>query len=126
MSRESLKIGNYTEEEIFQYMTDVEGSMLGRSMYDAIFGTIHALITEKNQLKKDNETLQKHYRTAEKLQRELEETIKEAIEKLNLLMLDLKINEKAEEQEGKNYFNTQLFTIRVKGILKILERTENK
>lgn len=124
MTRKSLKIGRYTEEEIFQYMTDVEGSMLGRSMYDAIFNTIHALITEKNQLKKDNETLQKHYRTAEKLQRELEETIKEAIEKLNLLMLDLKINEKAEEQEGKNYFNTQLFTIRVKGILKILERTD--
>ena len=124
MTRKSLKIGRYTEEEIFQYMTDVEGSMLGRSMYDAIFNTIHALITEKNQLKKDNETLQKHCRAAEKLQRELEETIKEAIEKLNLLMLDLKINEKAEEQEGKNYFNTQLFTIRVKGILKILERTD--
>lgn len=70
MTRKSLKIGRYTEEEIFQYMTDVEGSMLGRSMYDAIFGTIHALITEKNQLKKDNETLQKHCRTAEKLQRE--------------------------------------------------------
>lgn len=70
MTRKSLKIGRYTEEEIFQYMTDVEGSMLGRSMYDAIFGTIHALITEKNRLKKDNETLQKHCRTAEKLQRE--------------------------------------------------------
>ena len=110
MTRESLKIGNYTEEEIFQYMTDEEGSMLGRSMYDAIFNTIHALITEKNQLKKDNETLQKHYRTAEKLQRELEETIKEAIEKLNLLMLDLKINEKAEEQEGKNYFSERAYS----------------
>ena len=72
MTRKELKIGRYTEEEIFQYMTDVEGSMLGRSMYDAIFNTIHALITEKNQLKKDNETLQKHYRTAEKLQRELD------------------------------------------------------
>lgn len=54
----------------------------------------------------------------------LEETIKEAIEKLNLLMLDLKINEKAEEQEGKSYFNTQLFTIRVKGILETLESTD--
>ena len=72
MTRESLKIGRYTEEEIFQYMTDVEGSMLGRSMYDAIFNTIHALITEKNQLKKDNETLQKHCRAAEKLQRQLD------------------------------------------------------
>lgn len=63
MTRESLKIGRYTEEEIFQYMTDVEGSMLGRSMYDAIFNTIHALITEKNQLKKDNETLQNSLQT---------------------------------------------------------------
>lgn len=76
MTRESLKIGNYTEEEIFQYMTDVEGSMLGRSMYDAIFNTIHALITEKNQLKKDNETLQKTLQNSEKnaenLQRELD------------------------------------------------------
>lgn len=124
MTREILKIGNYTEEEIFQYLAGENGSALGRSMYDAIFDFIHALITEKDQLKKDNETLQKHCRAAEKLQRELEETIKEAIEKLNLLMLDLKINEKAEEQEGKNYFNTQLFTIRVKGILKILERTD--
>lgn len=63
MTRKSLKIGRYTEEEIFQYMTDVEGSMLGRSMYDAIFNTIHALITEKNQLKKDNETLQNSLQT---------------------------------------------------------------
>ena len=76
MTRKSLKIGRYTEEEIFQYMTDVEGSMLGRSMYDAIFNTIHALITEKNQLKKDNETLQKTLQNSEKnaenLQRELD------------------------------------------------------
>ena len=124
MTREILKIRKYTEEEIFQHIDGEKGRALGRSMYDAIFDFIHALITEKDQLKKDNETLQKHCRAAEKLQRELEETIKEAIEKLNLLMLDLKINEKAEEQEGKNYFNTQLFTIRVKGILKILERTD--
>lgn len=75
MTRKSLKIGRYTEEEIFQYMTDVECSMLGRSMYDAVFGTIHALITEKNQLKKDNETLQKHCRTAEKLQRQLDSAL---------------------------------------------------
>ena len=59
MTRKSLKIGRYTKEEIFQYMTDVEGSMLGRSMYDAIFDTIHALITEKDQFKKDKEYLQK-------------------------------------------------------------------
>lgn len=50
--------------------------------------------------------------------------VTEAIEKLNLLMTDLKINEKAEEQDGKGYFNTQLFAIRVKEILKILERND--
>ena len=76
MTRKSLKIGRYTEEEIFQYMTDVEGSMLGRSMYDAIFNTIHALITEKDQLKKDKKTLQKKLQSSEKfaenLQRELD------------------------------------------------------
>lgn len=76
MTRKSLKIGRYTEEEIFQYMTDVEGSMLGRSMYDAIFNTIHALITERDQLKKDKKTLQKTLQNSEKnaenLQRELD------------------------------------------------------
>ena len=76
MTRKSLKIGRYTEEEIFQYMTDVEGSMLGRSMYDAIFGTIHALITEKNQLKKDNETLQNSLQTqCQSLQTKIDEAI---------------------------------------------------
>lgn len=52
--------------------------------------------------------------------------MKETIEKLNLLMSDLKVNEQKEKKDGKSYFNTQLFSIRVKGILKVLERTENK
>lgn len=52
-----LKIGMYTEDEIFEYMTDCEGSMLGRSMYDAIFDKIHALITENEQLKEENRQL---------------------------------------------------------------------
>ena len=51
------KIGMYTEDEIFEYMTDCEGSMLGRSMYDAIFDKIHALITEKEQLQQENQQL---------------------------------------------------------------------
>ena len=63
MTRKSLKIGRYTEEEIFQYLAGENGSALGRSMYDAIFDFIHALITEKNQLKKDNETLQNSLQT---------------------------------------------------------------
>ena len=44
-----MKIGMYTEDEIFNYMTNCEGSMLGRSMYDAIFDKIYALITENEQ-----------------------------------------------------------------------------
>ena len=48
-----MKIGMYTEDEIFNYMTNCEGSMLGRSMYDAIFDKIYALITENEQQKKD-------------------------------------------------------------------------
>lgn len=51
MNEESLKIGMYTENEIFKYMTEQEGGMLGRSMYDAVFNKIHNLITENQQLK---------------------------------------------------------------------------
>lgn len=51
MNEENLKIGMYTENEIFDYMTEQEGGMLGRSMYDAIFDKIHKLITENKQLK---------------------------------------------------------------------------
>ena len=76
MTRKSLKIGNYTEEEIFQDLAGENGGMLGRSIYDAIFDFIHALITEKDQLKKDKKTLQKKLQSsekfAEKLQRELD------------------------------------------------------
>ena len=53
MNEEELKIGMYTEDEIFNYMTEQEGGMLGRSMYDAIFDKIHNLITENQQLKED-------------------------------------------------------------------------
>ena len=117
MTRKSLKIGRYTEEEIFQYMTDVEGSMLGRSMYDAVFGTIHALITEKNQLKKDNETLQKKLQSsekfAEKLQRELNQRDKVINEVADYIKSDLLLfdNDSIEHEIGIE-------------ILKILERTD--
>ena len=53
-----MKIGMYTEEEIFEYMTDCEGSFLGRSMYDAIFDKIHALITKNEFLTKRENKLQ--------------------------------------------------------------------
>ena len=51
-----MKIGMYTEEEIFK---EIANGFLGRSMYDAIFDKIHALITENEQLKKENEKLRK-------------------------------------------------------------------
>ena len=47
-----------------------------------------------------------------------------AIDKLELLLNDLKTNQKAEKEEGKNYFNTDLFAIRVKEILNILKGSE--
>ena len=57
MNEENLMIGIYTEDEIFQYMTEQEGGMFGRSMYDAIFDKIHAQITEIEQLKNENQQL---------------------------------------------------------------------
>ena len=59
MNEENLKIGIYTEDEIFNYMTEQEGGMLGRSMYDAIFDKIHNLITENQQLKEQLERSEK-------------------------------------------------------------------
>ena len=59
MNEENLKIGMYTENEIFDYMTEQEGGMLGRSMYDAIFDKIHKLITENKQLKEQLERSEK-------------------------------------------------------------------
>ena len=56
------KIGMYTEDEILEHLTEGEGrGFLGRSMYDAIFDKIHALITENEQLKNDNANLKEHY-----------------------------------------------------------------
>lgn len=46
------RIGLYTEDEIFDYMTNYdEGSMLGRSMYDNIFEKIHMQEEENANLK---------------------------------------------------------------------------
>lgn len=43
-----------------------------------------------------------------------------AIEKLELLLNDLEINKKREQETGRGYFTTELFMIRVREILKIL------
>ena len=46
-----------------------------------------------------------------------------ALEKLELLINDLKLNQKEEKETGKSYFNTQLFAIRVREIYKILKES---
>lgn len=45
-----------------------------------------------------------------------------AIDKLKLLLDDLKLNSEKEKEEGRSYFNTDLFAIRVKEILETLKR----
>ena len=44
-----------------------------------------------------------------------------AINKLELLLKDLKDMQELEKETGRQYFNTQLFAIRVKEIYKILK-----
>lgn len=51
---------------------------------------------------------------------EMVKKIDKTIEKLSLLLDDLDLNKKAERETGQSYFNTDLFTIRVKELLKIL------
>ena len=46
-----------------------------------------------------------------------------AINKLELLLKDLKDMQELEKGTGKNYFNTQLFAIRVREIYKILKES---
>lgn len=75
MNEEKLKIGTYTEDEIFNYMTEQEGGMLGRSMYDAIFDKIHAQITEIEQLKNENQQLKEKLEASEKARKEAIEFI---------------------------------------------------
>ena len=45
-----------------------------------------------------------------------------AIKKLELLLSDLKLNQEKEQKEGKSYFNTILFAIRVKEIYDLLKK----
>lgn len=49
-----------------------------------------------------------------------------AINKLELLLKDLKDMQELEEKTGRQYFNTQLFAIRVKEIYKILKEGDDK
>ena len=90
------KIGMYTEDEILEHLTEGEGrGFLGRSMYDAIFDKIHALITENEQLKQENARLKdkiektKQFYTRELIKREnLQIPMKmswESVEMFNIL-----------------------------------------
>lgn len=49
-----------------------------------------------------------------------------AINKLELLLKDLKDMQELEEKTKRQYFNTQLFAIRVKEIYKILKEGDDK
>lgn len=44
-----------------------------------------------------------------------------AIDKIKILLDDLKKNKEAELKDGKSYFNTDLFAIRIKELLNILQ-----
>ena len=46
-----------------------------------------------------------------------------AINKLELLLNDLKDMQELEKETGRQYFNTQLFAIRVREIYKILKES---
>lgn len=46
-----------------------------------------------------------------------------AINKLELLLKDLKDMQELEKKTGRQYFNTQLFAIRVREIYKILKES---
>ena len=49
-----------------------------------------------------------------------------AINKLELLLKGLKDMQDLEKETGRQYFNTQLFAIRVKEIYKILKESDDK
>ena len=49
-----------------------------------------------------------------------------AINKLELLLKDLKDMQELEKETGRQYFNTQLFAIRIREIYKILKESDDK
>ena len=89
------KIGLYTEDEIFEYMTNCEGSFLGRSMYDAIFEKIHTQKQENKQLQQENQSLKKE----NKILRENAEHNDKVVDKVNWENQELKArNQKLNKQ----------------------------
>ena len=115
-----MKIGMYTEDEIFNYMTNCEGSMLGRSMYDAVFGKLHALITENEQLKAD-------YGNKAQVERDLlEEENKQLKEKLQ--QKENIINKSKEHLELKviRYSNETDYMLDETDLKEIIQILDNK
>ena len=75
-----MKIGNYTADEILEFMTEGEGrGFLGRSMYDAIMGEIERLNKELETLKQPQVFID----TQDMEERYGEELYKEYLEKEN-------------------------------------------
>ena len=123
------KIGMYTEDEILEHLTEGEGrGFLGRSMYDAIFDKIHALITENEQLKNDNADLKERYNNmfechcnrveVEELQNnwnELKKALKEEIDIcdgcIDTMTSDLQ--ETTPIGHGKSYLTSEIFKNKV-------------
>lgn len=89
-----MKIGMYTEDEIFK---EIANGFLGRSMYDAIFDKIHALITQNEQLQSQLEQKEDNWN---KLKEWLEEVIN--YEEYDKVERDTfkKVLEKLQEIEG--------------------------
>lgn len=71
----------------------------------------------------DMQGAQEHYekKLAYEAIKELQSNSVNAMNKLGLLLNDLKINKEKEQKDGKSYFNTDLFSLRVREIYKILK-----
>ena len=103
-----MKIGMYTEDEIFNYMTNCEGSMLGRSMYDAIFDKIYALITENEQQEKDIVKYKSLYENEKDKNDTLKRIIKEVKENLERHLTAKSYGNHKYELFGREYFEELL------------------
>ena len=114
-----MKIGMYTEDEIFNYMTNCEGSMLGRSMYDAIFDKIYALITENEQQEKDIVKYKSLYENEKDKNDTLKRIINRCVEEIYNLIddCDSVIGNKESSIVSKN----KLMLMQKEKIIKILD-----
>ena len=109
-----MKIGNYTADEILEFMTEGEGrGFLGRSMFDAMYFEIERL---KNGCKELEQQIDDLYK--------LETTLTNENERLNNIIKEL-------EEEYINYMDKQDFAKKCKisrpyleKLLKVMNRIE--